>query len=84
MLPRRLPYWPCAGAGALPREPGHPLEIAVASIYDDARGRSFYDEGATLPVSVAERPWRWAAGGGGAVVVMVAAWLLHRRRRVRG
>jgi hypothetical protein len=64
-------------------EPGKPLGITRADLYQDAQGRWFYDEEAMFPVEVPAR-WRvWAAGGAGAALLAIGAWVVRRRRRAQ-
>jgi hypothetical protein len=67
-------------------DPERPLWVTVTNLYQDARGRWFYDADARqLPVNPNDGwPWWWAAGGGAAAAVATGFWILRRRPRAPG
>jgi hypothetical protein len=64
--------------------PGRPLDVTIMDLYQDAKGRWFWDEETEHPYAVPIRWWLWTACGGGMGALMLGAWMLRRRRRARG
>ncbi len=62
------------------------LEMTVGRHFQDAQGRSFWDESLTMPVDVPEGPERWgwwpvAGGGAAGALLLLGLWTWRGRRK---